>query len=37
VKVRAHLIFRRAFRTLQKQKGWDTPDILMNEVEVTLP
>jgi hypothetical protein len=37
VKVTARLIFRRAFRSLQKQKGWDTPDILMNETTVTAP
>lgn len=37
VTVTARLIFRRAFRALQKQKGWDTPDILMNEAAFTLP
>jgi hypothetical protein len=37
VTINARLIFRRAFRTLQKQKGWDDPDILMNHVVVTLP
>lgn len=31
VVVRATLVFRRAFRTLNRQKGWDTPDVLMNE------
>jgi nitrate/TMAO reductase-like tetraheme cytochrome c subunit len=37
VKVTARLIFRRAFRALQKQKSWDTPDILMNEATRTVP
>jgi hypothetical protein len=36
VRVSARLIFRRAFRTLQKQKDWDAPDILMNTATVTV-
>jgi hypothetical protein len=37
VTIHARLIFRRAFRTLQRQKEWDTSDILMNQAELTLP
>jgi hypothetical protein len=33
VTIEARLIFRRAFRTLLRQKGWDTPDILMGRAE----
>jgi nitrate/TMAO reductase-like tetraheme cytochrome c subunit len=36
VKVTARLIFRRAFRSLMKQKGWDTPDIVMNAATVSV-
>lgn len=36
VAVRAILVFRRAFKTLDKQKGWAAPDILMNEQDVQL-
>jgi len=37
VTVEARLIFRRAFQELMEQKGWDDPDILMEEetVQVT--
>ena len=37
VTINVRLIFRRAFRTLQKQKDWDAPDILMNQTTVTVP
>lgn len=37
VTVQARLIFRRAFRALQKQKGWDAPDILMNQATMVAP
>lgn len=37
VTLTAKLIFRRAFKTLQRQKRWDTPDILMNQAKVVLP
>ena len=30
--IQARLIFRRAFRSLVDQKGWDSPDIIMQEV-----
>lgn len=35
--VTAKLIFRRAFKTLARQKRWDTPDILMNQATLVLP
>ena len=37
VRVKATLIFRRAFRALARQKAWNAPDIVMNEVTVSLP
>ncbi len=37
VTVTAKLIFRRAFIALSEQKGWDVPDILMNQVSITVP
>lgn len=35
--VEARLIFRRAFQQLMEWKGWDDPDILMEEATLTLP
>jgi hypothetical protein len=37
VQVRVRLIFRRAFKSLMVQKGWNDPDILMQEIQLTLP
>jgi hypothetical protein len=37
VTVTAKLIFRRAFKQLAEQKGWNNPDILMNQVSLTIP
>ncbi len=39
VTVEAKLIFRRAFKTLTRQKNWDAPDILMDQeaAEITAP
>ncbi len=37
IKSRSHLLFRRAFKELMDQKGWDVADILMEEVILTLP
>jgi hypothetical protein len=34
--IRAHLVFRRAFAELQRQKGWNVPDILMGQAEITV-
>ena len=34
VVVEAKLIFRRAFKLLAEQKGWDIPDILMEAEQV---
>jgi hypothetical protein len=31
IMVEARLIFRRAFQKLMGQKGWDDPDIMMEE------
>ena len=36
VTFRAHLVFRRAFQELMQQKGWDDPDITMEEQTITL-
>jgi hypothetical protein len=36
VTVRASLLLRRAFQSVMDAKGWDTPDMLMEESEVTL-
>jgi hypothetical protein len=36
VNVRVRLLFRRAFKTLTDQKGWNDPDILMSEELITL-
>jgi hypothetical protein len=35
--VAARLLFRRAFIELMDWKGWDVPDILMEEVSIELP
>jgi hypothetical protein len=35
--VEAHLIFRRAFYDLMQQKGWDVPDMVMEQKTATLP
>jgi mono/diheme cytochrome c family protein len=37
VEIRARLVYRRAFIDLMEVKGWDAPDILMNETRVSLP
>jgi hypothetical protein len=34
VTIEAHLIFRRAFYDLMQQKGWDAPDIVMEQAVV---
>jgi hypothetical protein len=31
------LLFRRAFIVLMEQKGWNTPDILMEQETIVLP
>ena len=36
VTIRARLLFRRAFYELQRQKGWDMPDLMMEESTVTV-
>lgn len=35
--IEAQLIFRRAYYELMQQKGWDTPDILMESISVSVP
>jgi hypothetical protein len=35
--VSVKLLYRRAFIELMDQKGWDVPDILMVEKQITLP
>ncbi len=35
--IQTRLIFRRAFRELMDQKGWDVPDILMDAESVSVP
>ena len=35
--VRVTLLFRRAFKTLMDQKGWDSPDILMAQEMLRVP
>ena len=37
ITVNVRLIFRRAFYTLSKQKGWDDPDILMEHETLHIP
>jgi hypothetical protein len=36
VTVEARLIFRRAFQQLAEQKGWNDPDIVMEEGKLVL-
>jgi hypothetical protein len=36
VVVEARLLFRRAFQKLAEEKGWDDPDIVMEEATVTV-
>jgi len=36
ITVEARLIFRRAFQELMEQKGWDDPDILMEEETISV-
>ncbi len=35
--VNVRLVFRRAFAALQAQKGWDDPDILMEQATIQVP
>jgi hypothetical protein len=35
--VEVTLLFRRAFKELMDQKGWDVPDIVMEQEAITLP
>ncbi len=35
--VRVTLLFRRAFQALMDQKGWDVPDIVMEQQTLTIP
>jgi len=35
--VRVTLLFRRAFKQLLDQKGWDVPDIVMEQQTINLP
>lgn len=37
VEVTVKLLFRRAFIALMNQKGWDVPDILMEEITLPVP
>jgi hypothetical protein len=37
VRVRVRLIFRRAYKQLTDQKGWEDPDIIMGEIVMDLP
>jgi hypothetical protein len=37
ITVGARLVFRRAFYDLMHQKGWDIPDIVMEDAEVQVP
>jgi hypothetical protein len=37
ISVEARLIFRRAYYDLMQQKGWDTPDILMEKTSMIIP
>jgi hypothetical protein len=36
-RIDVRLLFRRAFKKLMDQKGWDVPDILMEEQTIVLP
>ncbi len=31
------LLFRRAFKELMDQKGWEVPDIVMEELQLPVP
>jgi hypothetical protein len=35
--MRVTLLFRRAFKQLMDQKGWDVPDIVMKQQTINLP
>ena len=35
--IEARLVFRRAFKSLMDEKGWDTPDILMGAQTISVP
>ncbi len=35
--VKVTLLFRRAFKELMDQKGWDVPDIIMEEQQIAVP
>jgi hypothetical protein len=37
VKITVRLIYRRAFRLLADQKGWEIPDIVMERAELVIP
>lgn len=37
INVEAQLIFRRAYYELMQQKGWETPDIMMESISVSVP
>jgi hypothetical protein len=37
VTIEVRLLFRRAFQQLMEWKGWDDPDILMEEATIVLP
>lgn len=37
ISVKITLLFRRAFKELMDQKGWDVPDIVMEEEEMVVP
>jgi hypothetical protein len=36
IKVEAKLLFRRAFKELMDQKGWDVPDIMMEHMQLVV-
>jgi len=36
VEVQIQLLFRRATKELMDQKGWEVPDILMEEIVISL-
>jgi hypothetical protein len=37
ISVEVTLLFRRAYKTLMDQKGWDVPDIVMERAELSIP
>jgi hypothetical protein len=37
LEINAQLIFRRAFIDIARQKGWNDPDILMEQNRITVP